>query len=386
MKHFDSVLQKLYSLGLHGSHKEGLQNPKMLAVLCENPQDTFSTIHIAGSNGKGSVATKIAYGLELSGKKVGLYTSPHLINFRERIQINGTWISESETCSGLEFLFALMESQQIPATFFEMTTLLAFLHFRNHHVDIAVIEAGLGGRLDATNIIQPLLSIITSISLEHTETLGNSVEKIAHEKGGIIKPLIPVVIGPTVPYETIRQQALETKSEIFRVPGSFENYHEENNAVAGKAMELLGLPTEIIDAAVKATPLCRMEVFSKDPLIILDVAHNPRAIEMLFKSIRCLYPTQPIRVVCGLSANKDLEGCATVLRANTKHLHWVQAPNPRGAAVSMLSPLFPDAALESSIGEGVRKARAAAKENHEILVICGTFFMMEEVKQALGDL
>lgn len=380
---YNQALKKLYSLNQYGSHKLGLQNPLVLAQLSANPEKTFPTVHVAGSNGKGSVATKIAKGFELSGKKVGLYTSPHLVNFRERIQINGVCITEEEVLCGLNRLFSLMDTHHIPATYFEVVTMLAFFHFSANHVDIAIIEAGLGGRLDATNIITPILSVITSISLEHTETLGDTLELIAEEKAGIIKPGVPVVIGPTVPIEPISKKASETKSDIHQVQGSFQSYHEENNAVAGKAMAILGLNEKVIHAAFKAVPPCRMEIVSCEPLTYLDVAHNPSALEMLFKTIRRTHPTEPIRVVCGLSANKDLAGCAAVLRAHAAHLHWVQAPNPRGAPVDLLSPLIPGGATETTVREGVLKATEAAKKRGEILVICGTFFMMEEVKLAL---
>ena len=161
--------------------------PIHLAQAIGNPQNDFPSIHIAGTNGKGSVASKIAESLTLAGYRVGLFTSPHLFTYRERIQINGELISEEEVVEGLEKLFKIAKTP----SFFEMTTLLAFDYFSKMEVDIAIVEAGLGGRLDATNIVRPILSIITSIDFDHTEILGETLDEIATEKAGIIKKDVP---------------------------------------------------------------------------------------------------------------------------------------------------------------------------------------------------
>ncbi len=161
--------------------KLNLEIPLLLSELFDFPERSFPTIHVAGTNGKGSVVTKISKALELSGLKVGRYTSPHLISFRERIQVNGEWISEEFISRRMKLIFQKVDQKKIPATFFELTTLLAFDYFREMKVDVAVIETGLGGRLDATNIIQPILTVITSISLDHAQILGSTLEEIAVE-------------------------------------------------------------------------------------------------------------------------------------------------------------------------------------------------------------
>ena len=196
---YQMLLEKLFQVNLHGGIKLNLNNMQCLQTFFQYPDRNFPSIHVAGTNGKGSVCLKMAKAFEHAGYRVGLYTSPHLSCFRERIQINGQMISEDATCHFLSSIFEALHSQDIPATFFEITTCLAFLYFAQEKVDMAVFETGLGGRLDATNVLIPCLSIITSIALDHTEILGQTCEEIAFEKAGIIKEGIPVVIGPHVP-------------------------------------------------------------------------------------------------------------------------------------------------------------------------------------------
>ena len=178
------LIQHLLTVNLEAGIKLGLQNVERLQEILHYPDRSFTSIHVAGTNGKGSVCIKVARALEKAGYRTGLYTSPHISSFRERIRINGKMITEEAVESILPPLFKVIEEAGIPATFFEITTFLAFLYFAREKVDFAVLETGLGGRLDATNIVSPCLSVITSISLDHTEILGGSCEEIAHEKGG----------------------------------------------------------------------------------------------------------------------------------------------------------------------------------------------------------
>ena len=178
-------------------YKEGLGNTLAIDQHFEHPHRSFKSIHIAGTNGKGSVSHSLAALLQICGYRVGLYTSPHLVDFRERIRVNGVPITEDYVVNFVNQEKSFFET--ISPSFFEITTAMAFKYFKEMDVDIAVIEVGLGGRLDCTNIITPILSVITNISLDHTQLLGNSLEQIAMEKGGIIKPGIPVVIGEATP-------------------------------------------------------------------------------------------------------------------------------------------------------------------------------------------
>jgi dihydrofolate synthase/folylpolyglutamate synthase len=299
MNSYRDTLQKLYSVNQQRGVKFGLANMLELSNFFSHPERNYPTIHIAGSNGKGSVTTKIAKAYEFSGKRIGLYTSPHLSTYRERISINGVFIEPWEVEKTLNEIMTAAEENSIPATFFELTTLLAFCYFAEKNVDLAVIETGLGGRFDATNIVTPLLSIITSISLEHTEILGNSLEEIAYEKAGIIKPGVPVIVGPRVPLQPVSDLAGRLGSSYIQVEGNFSWFDEENNAISKKALETLKLPEEFIEEGVKALPPCRMEIVKESPKVILDVAHNPDGLLHLFQAIQKKHPNRPFRVVCG---------------------------------------------------------------------------------------
>ena len=224
------------------------------------PSRAYPTVHIAGTNGKGSVATKIAKGLELSGKRVGLFTSPHIHCITERIQINGEKISLSD-----------LERLSLPGlTYFEMVTMAAFAYFAEKRVDIAVIEVGLGGQFDATNIITPILSVITSIDFDHMEFLGSTLEEIAREKAGIIKLGVPALMGPRV-----QPRHCFPKEHWVDVEGTYE---KENQAIAKRALELLGVPPLGLDAL----PPCRFQKIGK---VILDGAHNPAALKRTLERI-----------------------------------------------------------------------------------------------------
>jgi dihydrofolate synthase/folylpolyglutamate synthase len=292
-------------------------------------------------------------------------------------------ISEAEV---VEHLVPLLQ-QRGPSTFFEITTLLAFLHFAKRKVDVAVLETGLGGRLDATNVVTPILSVITSISLEHTDILGNSIEEIAKEKGGIIKQHVPVVIGPKVPLEVIHCIAEQSQAPLTVVSGTFSDYHAENSAIAKQALELLGVSPKAIQEGCNALPPCRMETHLAPCTIILDVAHNPDGLQALFKALTNRFPRSPFRVLCGLSKTKDIDSCLKILAHEATNLTFIETQNGRGAPVADLMDrwatlkLPPDLVLPfTSIEEMIQ----LAKENEEILVVCGTFFIMSQVRQALG--
>ena len=204
------------------AYKEGLQNTLTLDAHFQSPHKHYKTIHVAGTNGKGSCSHTLASILQDAGYKVGLYTSPHLVDFRERIRVNGKMITEQAVINFVEENKSLFE--EIHPSFFEITTALAFKYFMEEKVDIAVIEVGLGGRLDCTNIINPEISIITNISFDHTQFLGNTLEKIATEKAGIIKNNVPVVIGETT---TETRKVFEETASIKNAPITFAEDNKE---------------------------------------------------------------------------------------------------------------------------------------------------------------
>lgn len=362
---YEQLINQLFTVNTHQRMKLGLEQMRALAASVGNPDRQFRSVHIAGTNGKGSTAEKIAKGLESKFSKVGLFTSPHISTFRERIKINGKMISEDDVERILSQIIDL------PGTFFELTTLLAFLYFAENNVEYAVIEAGLGGRLDATNIIHPDLSVITSISLEHTEFLGSTLEEIAAEKAGIIKPGVPVILGPS---------ALRISTpQAVQIKGEFSSVEEENRAIAKKALEQLSISPHLIMKALEAKPCCRME---KRGNVILDVAHNPAALERYF----CEDKRRPLNVVCTLSKNKDLKRCLEIIANHAHCISLVTAPNGRSSTPEELYSIlleigFPsrNISIDSSISRAVTKA--SQKGNTAVI---GTFFIMSEARKTLG--
>jgi dihydrofolate synthase/folylpolyglutamate synthase len=382
MSQYKELVQRLFNVNLFDGIKLGLNNILLLSKECDFPENDFKSIHVAGSNGKGSVSTKIAKGLELSGLKVGLYTSPHISCFRERIQINGQMISEDDVVNHLSKLFEIKDANKIPCTFFELTTMLAFSYFSISKVDVVVLETGLGGRLDATNIVKPILSIITSISLDHTEILGDTIEKIALEKAGIIKPYIPVIVGRRVP-SIVKTIARENNSPFTQVKENFDHFDDENSSIAKKALEYLKVPGEIITEALNTKPPCRLETIQyHGKIFILDVAHNPDGLLHLFSSIKAKYKNVPLRVIFGLSQNKDIDSCLSILKNEGEYFHLVSAKNGRGLRVEELTKRFlTDKPVFSH--ETVADAINKSLEFNDITIICGTFFIMADARAAL---
>ena len=388
---YKKLLQQLFEVNLHSGMKLGLSNMERLNAALGNPIKKFASIHIAGTNGKGSVSTKIAKALEAEGYRVGLFTSPHISTFRERVKINSQMIDEESTASHLQRIFDLIKSEQIPATFFEITTALAFSYFEEQNVDYAVLEAGLGGRLDATNIVTPQLSVITSISLEHTEFLGHTLEEITTEKAGIIKPHVPVVIGPCVPPYVVEKIAKAKKAPLHIVTGHHIYFDEENRAIAKKSLEILGVKEKSIAAGLEALPPCRMEIVCQDPPVILDAGHNPDGLEHLFQALKQKYPHSSFRVLFGLSKTKDINGCLHVFKRFVDTFHLVEAPNGRGLEVDALWKKMEENYFEmklvyrdGDIPHSIQKAMQAAQKNKQLLIVCGTFFIMSDARAALG--
>lgn len=374
--------------------KLGLSNSLRLNAALKFPDQSYEIIHVAGTNGKGSTSKKIASALQQCGYRVGLYTSPHISCFRERIHINNQMISEAEVAYHLSRLFAITETEQIPATFFELTTALALDYFAKQHVDVAVLETGLGGRLDATNVVTPKLSVITSISLDHTDLLGNTIEAIAHEKAGIIKSGIPVVLGPRLPLQLFKSIAHTRHSPCIAVTGDYADFEAENCAIARTALETLGVPSTAIQAGLATHLPCRLEEVTTphtSTKVILDVAHNPDGLEHLFSAIKQRYPDLRIRVVCGLSHNKDLTACLTILKQHCTHLHLVEATNGRAASAHHLHEILkklsvPETQMSvyAEIPPAIRHAMQMAQHQNEIVLICGTFFIMSAARATLG--
>lgn len=307
------------------------------------PLDSIrANILIAGTNGKGSVATMIAAGLQVAGHRAGLFTSPHIERVNERIQINGEQISDAD----LDRLCEWGSSD----TFFETLTAAARSYFAEQECDYVVWEVGLGGRLDATNAVEPILSVITSIALDHTHILGDTFEKIAQEKAGICRPGVPCILGPT---------AQNLGVDGICVPPAAGDFRAENRAVAAAALAQLG-----IDSVPDVAPPCRMEWLDENTL--LDVAHNPAAFRALLKAL----PDRPTRFLASFSVGHDTQTCLNMLRATGHPVHLVQIDHERMLDLDELDTV------------GCHFGIPAPSE--ELLVVCGSCYMMAEMKAGLG--
>ena len=404
---YKDLLNELYLINQNMGMKFGLDNIQRLADAFGNPEQSYPAICVAGTNGKGSVTTKIASTLTLGGYKVGLYTSPHISSFRERIRINGKEISEEEVEKLLQRILQVSREKKIEATFFEYVTMLAFLFFAQEKVDVCVLETGLGGRLDATNISRSILSVITSISFDHMVLLGQTIEAITKEKAGIIKKGVPVVIGPNVPFEHIMPVARDLSSQLFRVELKAKDVEEENCAVAKKAIDAVSKSFPVSEACIeqglKALPPCRFEKVAAEQLVerfgnqipketILDVGHNPDAMAKLRLRIQNSYGTLPVHVVYGASKDKDIGSCLEEIMQCASSIYFVQAEHPRAQTVKELEVMAKTQACHvqlhsnKTVEEGIEKAfLAAAKErNGGLLVVCGSFFIMQKARRYLG--
>lgn len=333
-----------------GAYKEGLTTTHALDTHFAHPHRQFKTIHIAGTNGKGSCSHTIAAVLQAAGYRVGLYTSPHLIDFRERIRVNGEMIPEERVVRFVEEERCFFEP--LHPSFFELTTALAFQYFAEQHVDIAVIEVGLGGRLDCTNIITPLLSIITNISFDHTQFLGSTLADIASEKAGIIKPHVPVVIGEYTP-ETrpvFLQKATDNHSPIhfaqdeettspanlnFQLKGLYQTHNQQTILCAlNQLSSTLNIPQEAIiegfSHVCELTGLMgRWQTIQHHPLVICDTGHNLAGWQYLAPQIKATAENhKQLHIVFGMVDDKDIDSVLTLLPQDA-HYYFCQADTHR---------------------------------------------------------
>ena len=334
------------------AYKPGLETTLRLLAHFQNPHERLRCVHVAGTNGKGSTAHLIAAALQAAGLKVGLYTSPHLVDFRERIRINGQMITEERVTQFVAENLAFLEEQQ--PSFFETTTVLAFTYFAEQQVDVAVIETGLGGRLDSTNVITPLLSVITNIGLDHTEFLGHTLAAIAKEKAGIIKPGVPCVIGETQPEtapvfeqkatgliwfadqcEYMRRCRLREAPEC-ELRGRYQEKNEQTAYVALRALRDF-FPTLDASAICEGfAHVCRLtglrgrwETLSQTPLTICDTGHNAHGIRTYVAQLRELSKGDShLRIVFGMVADKDVDDVLDLLPKEA-YYYWTAASTKR---------------------------------------------------------
>ena len=387
-----------------GAYKEGLSNTQALDAHFGHPHRFFKTIHVAGTNGKGSCSHTLAAILQSAGYKVGLYTSPHLVDFRERIRVNGKCISKKRVIDFVKNERSFFEPLQ--PSFFELTTALAFVYFAEQKVDIAVIEVGLGGRLDCTNIITPLLSVITNISFDHTQFLGDTLGKIAGEKAGIIKPQVPVVIGETTPEtapvfeEKARQaQAPLFKAEAFRMDMfqdpdlsslpfdelSFElkgDYQQKNKRTILCAIHVLQTSTDLhiptsailngMKQVAKLTGLAgRWQTLRTTPLVICDTGHNTGGWQYLAPQIAA-QPCRQLRIVFGMVDDKDIHTVMLLLPKNAVY-YWTQASSHRAIPAQQVQAIGEFYSLHGTAFPTVAEAyqQALSDAGHDDFIFVG---------------
>ncbi|MFV5702533.1 bifunctional folylpolyglutamate synthase/dihydrofolate synthase [Flavobacterium sp. XS2P12] len=389
----------MYQLQGASAYKKDLTNTHLLIAHLDNPQEKIKCIHVAGTNGKGSTSHMLASILQEAGYKVGLYTSPHLKDFRERIKINGEDISEEFVTDFINEHKNFFESNDM--SFFEMTVGLAFDYFAKEKVDIAVIEVGMGGRLDATNIITPLVSVITNIGLDHTQFLGNTLEAVAFEKAGIIKPNVPVVIGEYTP-ETkpvFLAKAKECNSGIYFASDLVSetypsdligDYQLHNKKTVLQTITVLNSQNEFkitpkntksgLLNVVKNTGLQgRWQQLNEFPKVICDTAHNKNGLEIVLKQIQ-KEDFDVLHIVLGVVNDKDLDEILPLFPK--KAIYYFCKPNiPRGLDSSILQEKAKNYNLNgdtySSVTEAYNKSKNNATKNDFIFIGGSTFVVAE---------
>ena len=404
------------------AYKADLNTTIEIINYLDNPQDSFKSIHIAGTNGKGSTSHSLASVFQEAGYKTGLYTSPHLRDFRERIRINGEMIPENDVVDFIEKHKDKLEELEL--SFFEMTVAMAFDYFRKEKVDIAIIEVGMGGRLDSTNVIKPELCVITNISLDHVKFLGENEEQIATEKAGIIKPETPIVIGETQKdsKNVFINTAKEKNSPIFfadqimdcRKDNTYSieyqkfdiyknettylkdvkypllgNYQKKNLATVICALDILKESfkidgTHIINGlanVIKNTGLMgRWQVINRNPLAIADTGHNVAGINEVNKQL-AETKYNKLHFVLSVVNDKDIDGILQLLPKDAEY-YFCKADIPRGLSVNILAEKATNCGLNGKIYDSVRHAYSTALENAkegDLVFVGGSNFTVAEV-------
>lgn len=417
---YETCLNEMFSLRRFGI-KLGLSTIRGLLEPLANPQNRFRSIHIAGSNGKGSIAAFLSAILQASGYRVGVYTSPHLVRFNERICVNGLQVADTEVVAAYEAVSRAHRGDRRP-TFFELTTAMAFYEFARRQVDWAIIEAGMGGRLDATNVLSPELAVVSNVSLEHQMYLGRTLGEIAREKGGIIKTGTPLVTGVTQKTAVAVLEALAAARSApllrlghdFRIRRSRANrldyagidniwrdleislqgdYQKNNAAIALAACEMLNRKSAGISGdAIRKGLLSavwpgRLEVVSRKPFIILDGAHNRAAARELAKYLRNNLNDRPITLVVGILNDKPyramlkslLPACRRVIVTRPKIERGLPPDKLSAVAGEMIDDVTAMPDVASAIALAVRTTPADAA-----ICIAGSLYVVGEAKQAFA--
>lgn len=350
----------------------------------DHPQINYKIIHVAGTNGKGTVCTLLARVLTCAGEKTGLFISPHLISPTERIQLNGAEITPADFVDAVKKVQA---QEKEPLNFFELITASALVYFRGKKASYVVLETGLGGRKDPTNVCMPVLSIITSIGLDHTQFLGDTLEKIAAEKAGIIKPGVPVLCGelPPTAVPVVQAAAREKNAplEYVRVKKLTGHAQEQNVQLVQRAAHFLKVDDAVVKQALETVQIPgRFEIFRRgSKTIILDGAHNPPAMENLLAIWRKTeFANQRAAVLCAFMQDKDYPQMLAMLSARFKTGVVTAVPSPRAAGETEVKPFLP---AGWKFIPGVPAALSRVREEADVVLCTGSFYLVGAIRQLL---
>lgn len=448
---YQDALNYLYSFIDYGRthaeslspHKFDLERMERLMNALGDPHLTYRVVHVAGTKGKGSVCALCASAIMSAGYRVGLYTSPHLEDFCERIKIDNQSINPNEFTKCIRDLKPHID--KIPGiTFFEITTAVAFYHFRNAGVEVAVVEVGLGGRLDATNIAQPLVSVITSISYDHTYVLGDTLSQIAGEKAGIIKEGVPVIMAPQTEdaHGVILKNALNRRAHVYdveteilseslnreldgqrfrlRIPDNSDLYpmavsgsesddlrdvilsipllgdHQiENSAVAFATLVVLRTTGMSIDQNAIKTGFAavewpgRFEIYKQHPFIVLDSAHNKHSAGVLFQALNDYFPELRADLIFGASGDKNIRGMLEVLKPRIKRVIATRSSHPRAMKIHHIVTTCEQLDLPVTSCEDIQQALETAEidsEESDLILVTGSLFVVGEARSILSSM
>lgn len=415
----------------YSPEKFNLGRMHRLVDMLGSPHTQYPVVHVAGTKGKGSTSALIAGVLQDAGYKVGFYTSPHMIDFTERIQVNRVPVTHEELVKLVDDLKPAVEQIE-QLTTFELTTAAAFLHFARQKVDIAVIEVGLGGRLDATNVVNPLISVITSLSMDHMNVLGDTLAKIAGEKAGIIKPGRPVVVAPQKPeaIEMVQRIAAERKSPLTKVDDEYAivpirnslkeqvfeihrkksgnilpvgiefslpllGAHQAQNAVTAytvlEKLQRMGWKIELENiqrgfSGVKWPG--RFEILQHSPLVVIDSAHNLDSAEKLAQTVRDYLPGRPLTLIFGASEDKDVAGMFRVLAPISEKIIITQSVHPRSFDARQLGEIAKEFSqhvrVEPKLNAALELVLQEAKRN-EVVLVTGSIFVAAGVRELMTE-
>jgi dihydrofolate synthase / folylpolyglutamate synthase len=409
LKTANEAIDYLYELRLFGT-KLGLENPRRLAAYFGNPQDELKLIHVAGTNGKGSVCAMLESIYRAEGYRVGLFTSPHLIHFGERVQVNRRLLPDDRLVALVNEIRNALRTfpTEHHPTFFEIVVILALLHFREQGCEVVIWETGMGGRLDATNIVTPLLSIITNVALDHQKWLGDTLGAIAYEKAGIIKPGVPVVHGVAdgEPARVVNERALELGSSIHLVDqetvestmggidvGLSGKHQITNGAIAMNAVEVLVRDIPVSPVA-RAQGLTNVEwagrlqqIRRKNQVILLDGSHNGPSIDALCAYLEEHFTGVPKAFLMGVLEDKEVDQWLPQLVSQAERFYLTPVGSGRTLSTSDLASRLKGIKADVRIDryEGLEEALVAAIDQPPLLVVCGSIYLVGEALGILTD-